>query len=394
MKPDIVGYPIFEVGTWNKQEFTEDDLDMIAATHADLVDGQKIHRVPLKIGHNDAQPLTDGMPALGWVQNVRRVGKRLLADFYNVPKVIKKCIARKMYTSVSIELMVGLKRGDKDYKYVLDAVAILGADHPAVHTLPDLDAYLASRSLGDEGGQRVVFNRRVEKVRFSQPRNQGGPAMDEETQKLIDSAVAAAIAPLRAEIKTLETQVADYKRKFSEEEDKRIKAETEAKNVKARFAEIEDAKKREQVATARAAVKAVYEEAVKAKVMTPAQRDADYRLNGIETDDERVLKLFADIEVLRVRLVGDKKPDDRGGSKTRMSREDESTAGGGTDDTNPDRVHKDVFQEMDRRIKIVMTRDHKKYGEALRVVAAEDPDLHAEYLSTTPPVRAVAGGER
>lgn len=148
---DIKDYPIFEVGTWNGMEFTEEDIEDIARNFKEL---EKVQHVPLKLGHNDAQKVTDGQPALGWVRNLRKVGKQLVADFVDVPKIIKDAIAKRLYRAVSIELLLGAKHGEKVYNHILDAVALLGADQPAVATLPDLQAYLASRT---STGRRIVF---------------------------------------------------------------------------------------------------------------------------------------------------------------------------------------------------------------------------------------------
>ena len=63
--------PIFSVGTWNSDVYTEADLDHMVAAF-----GQVGFKPPLKLGHDKSQPLgkSDGMPALGWVANLRRQG--------------------------------------------------------------------------------------------------------------------------------------------------------------------------------------------------------------------------------------------------------------------------------------------------------------------------------
>ncbi len=377
MKPDIKDYPIFEVGTWNKMEFTEADLDEIAANYSEL---EKQHQVPLKLGHNDKQPLTDGQPALGWIANVRRVGKQLLADFSDMPKIIKDMIAKKRFRAVSVELLMGLKRGDKSYKYVLDAVAILGAEQPAVHTLPDLNLFLAKRSLAyDEGGRRVAFERQVDRVSFTSRKEPGGSMDEEEVKRMI----AAATGPLQAEMNTLREQNADYKKKFTEEEDKRIKAESIAKDMKAkddaRDAEANTAK----VKMARDNVTALLEEGVKAKKITPAQRDKAIKMFGIN-DDVLVLK----VDVAEVREFFSLTKED-----TRVLNGDRDTTTSRGDDQDPDRVHKDVFQETHRRVRLEMGKSPKlTYKDASRIVFNADPELHKEYVNTNPPERFVAAG--
>lgn len=153
----IRNYPIFETGRWNNMSFTDEDLDDIVRNYNELR-SLGAQQVPLKLGHNEDQPVTDGKPALGWVENLRRVGTQIIADFVDVPRVLLEAIKQKLYRAVSVEFLLGVKYRGKKYKHVLDAVAILGADQPAVHTLPDLRAYLASRDLAfDEVGRRLAF---------------------------------------------------------------------------------------------------------------------------------------------------------------------------------------------------------------------------------------------
>jgi hypothetical protein len=390
-KVDICDYPIFEVGTWNKMEFAEADIQEIADNYVAL---ESQHQVPLKLGHNEEQPLTDGQPALGWLQNVRRVGKQLLADFVDVPKVVKELIAKKRFRAVSIELLMGLKRGDKTYKYVLDAVAILGADQPAVHTLPDLNLFLAKRSLAyDEGGRRVRFERQVDrKIVLNQQRPSGGH-MDEEAReemrRAVAAAVAAAVAPLNTQLDALRTENADWRGKFSAEETKRIAAETTAKQLKAEDEERAKVAKKSAVKMARDAVTALLEEGVKTKQITPAQRESAVAMFGID-EDERVLKLDVD-KVRAFFAIRDKKV-------VQMSQQSTASGGGGGEEEgDPDRVHKDVFQEVDRRTRLEIAKNSKMtYRDATRVVFAQDPELHREYVHTDPPrfqAKAQAGGE-
>ena len=131
---NVDGVEIFKAGKWNGDEYTEADLDDIATSYAEIGGELKPY---LKLGHNATQPLLDGMPAAGWVQNVRRQGASLVADFVNVPKKIKELIDKKAYGRMSSEIYWNLKSGDKNYRRALKAVALLGADTPAVRTLDD-----------------------------------------------------------------------------------------------------------------------------------------------------------------------------------------------------------------------------------------------------------------
>lgn len=135
------GVEIFSAGVWNGDPYTEADLDQIVSAY-----GEMPKRPPLKLGHSEAQKFfgqADGHPALGWVEKVYRSGKKLLADFVNVPDTLIGMIRNKSYDKVSAEIYWNYKLADgKVLPRALKAVSILGADWPAVSNLQDLQAAL------------------------------------------------------------------------------------------------------------------------------------------------------------------------------------------------------------------------------------------------------------
>jgi len=135
---------IFAVGKWNGEKFNESDLDaMVSAFHS--LKGK--FDVPIKLGHDEAQRWwgqTDGVPALGWVSNVRRVSDKLVADFENVPDVIYGMIQNRNYRKKSAEIYVNLESDGQKWPRALKAVSLLGVDPPAVTTLNDLQALFMS----------------------------------------------------------------------------------------------------------------------------------------------------------------------------------------------------------------------------------------------------------
>lgn len=137
---NVATFEVFAPGTWNGLTFTRADLDDIARNFVAL---NPYHKVPLKLGHNTKQPLTDGQPALGWVSNVYvGTGDKLFAVAMDVPTVVMNAIKSKLYRKVSIELDIDVQHKGKFYRYVLSGVALLGAEIPAVNVLADLDKYL------------------------------------------------------------------------------------------------------------------------------------------------------------------------------------------------------------------------------------------------------------
>lgn len=149
---------IFSVGEWNGEHFTRRDLEEIASNFHKLKDNL---RPPLKFGHDENQTLLgqrDGDPALGWVEALRVRGERLVATFAGVPGVVAEAIDKGLYRRVSAELYFNLRRKGKKLGKALKAVALLGADLPAVTNLRDLQAYLAIVAPEDlSGSEARVF---------------------------------------------------------------------------------------------------------------------------------------------------------------------------------------------------------------------------------------------
>ena len=126
----VKGVEIFSTGTHNGDTYTEADLDGMVKAHAELD-----YRPAIKIGHTKDTP---GAPAYGWVQNLRRVGQKLVADFTDMHDSVVEALRKKSYDRVSSEVYFNLKRGGKTFGRALKAVALLGAEVPAVAGLTPL----------------------------------------------------------------------------------------------------------------------------------------------------------------------------------------------------------------------------------------------------------------
>ncbi len=126
----IKGVEIFKTGTHNGDVYTEKDLDDMVSAF-----GVLDYRPAIKIGHTKDSP---GSPAYGWVQNIARDGDKLRADFTDMHDSVVEAIRNKAYDRCSSEIYFNLKRGGKDYRRALKAVALLGAEVPAVAGLTPL----------------------------------------------------------------------------------------------------------------------------------------------------------------------------------------------------------------------------------------------------------------
>ena len=126
----IRGIEIFATGTHNGDKYTEKDID-------DIVDAFNAldYRPAVKVGHTKDEP---GAPSYGWIENLRKSGTKLLADFTDMHDSVVNAIRERKYDNVSSEIYFNLKRGGKTFRRALKAVALLGAEVPAVAGLVPL----------------------------------------------------------------------------------------------------------------------------------------------------------------------------------------------------------------------------------------------------------------
>lgn len=135
---------IFSVGEWNGETFHVVDLEEIARNFALL---REVIKPPLKFGHDVKQTLLgqeDGDPALGWVETVWVQGEKLFARFRQVPFIVCQSVYAGRYRSISAEIDLDYRHEGRSLGKVLKAVALLGADLPAVTNLRDLSTFLAA----------------------------------------------------------------------------------------------------------------------------------------------------------------------------------------------------------------------------------------------------------
>lgn len=142
---------IFRPGSWKGSVYSESDIDDLVSSYPSLD-----YKAPIKLGHDEV----DGAESWGWVQSLRKVGDTAVATISDIPKELLSKIAAKRYNAVSAEIFVNLKRNDKLYRKALKAVAILGAQIPAVGGLRALSDSLPKFS-ADESDGIVFFNSEV-----------------------------------------------------------------------------------------------------------------------------------------------------------------------------------------------------------------------------------------
>lgn len=186
---EIQGVEIFAAGKWNGDEYSEKDLDEMVRAFDET---GKNFRPALKFGHDDNQTLLqrDGHPAAGWVGKLYRKGKKLLADFIDIPEKVYELLQQGAYKRVSSEVYWNAQVGGEKYSRLLGAVALLGADMPAVTCLSDIFQMYAK----DAGELRCYdleqksFTIEIDKEDLNQ---QGAKEMDEKEKLRLEAEIEA-----------------------------------------------------------------------------------------------------------------------------------------------------------------------------------------------------------
>ena len=135
---NVLDVEVFAAGFWNGDEYTERDLDEIVQHYND-----GLLEPYLNINHSKkaSKQFGDALKSLslGFVSRLERAGKKLIADFKQVPKTIAELIEAGALKKKSIEIFRRYPHADgKVYRNILQAVTFHGADGvPAVNTLSD-----------------------------------------------------------------------------------------------------------------------------------------------------------------------------------------------------------------------------------------------------------------
>lgn len=204
----VIEAEIFSVGQWNGEHFSEKDLEEIARNFQRL---REVVKPPLKFGHDENQTLLgqrDGDPSLGWVQELRVRGGKLIATFAGVPAMVHEAIRKGRYRRVSAELYFNVRRKGKKLGKVLKAVALLGADLPAVTNLKDLGAYLAIKgATGFKAGEFRTFSIPVDHQRIIIQSEEKSNMNEAESPQALPGELQTELAELRAYKEEQETML-------------------------------------------------------------------------------------------------------------------------------------------------------------------------------------------
>ena len=253
MAKKITGVEIFATGKHRGSEtvdITENDLSEMVNSFNALGDKEGFRPV-LKLGHDDAQKFfgqRKGSPNLGFVERIWKEGGKILADFSNVPDALVDLIKQRRYNAVSIEMFPKTEVGGSTFSNVLTAVALLGAELPAVKGLKELAATLFTEEPDgpDFQGDALKLTSEEEMATYTQ----------EQLDYLVEAAVAKATETVKAEF-------AEQVATITTERDDAVKAKDTAQNALRQFED--DTRKRD--------AETMVDDAIKTGKLTPAQKD-------------------------------------------------------------------------------------------------------------------------
>lgn len=236
MKLDVKEVPeveIMEAGTWKGHKYTEKDFD-----EAIINFNNGVLEPYVNIDHNDK--LTGQMRRMlnvmsfGFVSKLYRNGKKLLADFKQVPKLIAELIVAGALKKRSVEWWTKYDHANgKILNNVLEAVTFHGANGvPAVNTLADVvklykDDY---RKPTDIKGEKMTIDFKQEELELEEIKIQKS-----EYDKLKADAAKA------DELKAVEAERDEAKKELKVEQDKSAEVQTKLDASEKKFKDKETA---------------------------------------------------------------------------------------------------------------------------------------------------------
>ena len=374
---------IFRVGTWNGDKYVAKDLDdMVAA-----FDGIG-YRPPVKLGHKE----DSGDPAYGWVASLKRVGDKLIATFEDIPDKLFTAIKNRQFDTVSSEIFWNIKRNGSTFRRALKAVAILGAEIPAVADLKPLRDSVEAFTGSDMSLVHSYTVSLHRKGKTQMPKNlKDAVARRTALQaELKDEQDASKITELQAELIGVTEKIeafkdAEHEAKLAEAADKArggddavkvASLQEEVEAMRTELAESREATRREKV-TKRVAdltipslrnnIASLYDLATKADAGKVAFMTIDKDTGKKSTADVDPVNVVDDL-VDRLNRFSDKLFSEH--SIRGISERDEDPDPNESDDPGI---------EVDRRAKAHMAEHKGEYSDAVHAVLNADPALAKRY---------------
>lgn len=343
---NIKGVEIFSAGTWNGDAYTVEDLNEMVRAFTENSVGARPH---LKIGHDPRQKVakelmqSDGMPALGWIEKLYVQGEKLVADFSDVPEKLFSLVQKKAYRKVSSEIFHNIKIGEKKYKKMLAAVALLGADSPGVMNLADI---MASYKLGESYDKLSVYE--IDFISESKEKPKQGEQMEKTALEIKLELEKELVEKENAELKEFKAQAEKVKADADKElaDLKEFKAKAEKEKVEL-LAQAEEAR-----------IEAFATSLVTDKLATPAMKPLVVAILGAEKKEYSVKLADKEIKISKEDLLKETLKLFKAASEVNF----EESSSYGFDGA------KGKEDEMDKKAKAYMSENKCSYGQALKAV--------------------------
>lgn len=358
MAGTIQNLEVLSAGTWNastgRVTVTESDLDEMVSNFAKL-QGSNVVKPHLKLGHTEAQKWfgqENGIPVLGWITKVWRVGRKLLADVDSVPDALLDMIRQGRYHNVSSEIILDeIDVQGQKVRNILSAVALLGTEMPAAKDLAGLAAALFSVKL------ETGIDAKPTTINMEHNMPDLNPALFSQAQlnALIEAAVTKAVAEFKAKT---EGEITDLN--------------TQLEVVTKRADSAEGSLKKLQEDTVKAEATRTVDDAIKAGKLPPKMRDAALALmsaQGVVKFGEGEKSPALVFKDLLEGLSANVQLKELGSGKN-----NEHSVGD---------VGATVAKELDTKIKKLQGESGGAtklgYADAMKQVLDADPDLKARY---------------
>lgn len=213
MKIDTVemkNVEILETGIWNGSHVKKTDIDeMINHFEKGILEPYLNLDHDDKFTNNVQRALS--VVSLGFVSHLRREGKKLIANFKQVPRKVAELIKSGMLKQRSVEFFPkGFELNGKKFNNVLKAVSFFGADVPAVNSLSDdFEILLKSENFA------VNFSNKTQSKKIYFINNGGKMETIEVSKKEYDDLVSFK-ATSKDELITFKEKVTDLEEKLEE----------------------------------------------------------------------------------------------------------------------------------------------------------------------------------
>jgi hypothetical protein len=187
---EIKDVELFKSGIHNNIPFSDEDIEEIVNNFNNMKLENPDFQLPLTIGH-----IKDGTePAVGWFDNVRKIGGSIYADYVKLPETVFNLIKTGAYKNRSIELFFNFKQNGNRIGKMLKSCALLGAALPAVN-LRDCGNGLNQLNVIGKAMYGSTFEQSQDEeskyIEFSEDteenNNNGGNVMDGQNENVEDS---------------------------------------------------------------------------------------------------------------------------------------------------------------------------------------------------------------